>query len=193
MKSILILLLLFSDYSLTQGIDSILLSKQKELSIFVSKILDNPFSSTRMFQKIEGEEIPVELSELIKQKQYLTETYGLVSDSNKTPFYFKTSLYIDSDRWYLSHYYYFDSTGRTILYQCYFAFYDSMHNQVIKNYHLIYFSTNFEIIRQAEWYEDDTGDILENVSDFLFPYKFDLEYLGCDNFQSVIKKYKIKL
>jgi hypothetical protein len=146
-----------------------------------------------MFQKIEGEEMAVEYYELEKQKQSLTETYYLISDSNKTPFYFETSHYIDSDKWYLSHSYYFDSTGRTILYQCYFAFYDSLHNQFIRNFNIIYFSTIFEIISQTEWYEDGTGNILENVSDFSFPYKFDLEYLGCDNFQNVIKKYKIKL
>ena len=136
---VLVSFLFFSDWAFSQVRDTTLLAKINELNLVVSKIMDASNSSIRAFQKIEGNEIPIEIFLPDKREQYFTEIYEIIFDSSETPIYFSTTQFIKSDEWYLSHQFYFDSNGRNIFYSFYFGCRDSLQNKTTRKYHLIHF------------------------------------------------------
>jgi hypothetical protein len=193
MQIFAILFFLSANLVFTQSPDSILITKQNEFNSFIIEKKHSPYSQVRKFQKMVDKEIPIEITGLNKQKQNYMELYYIIFDSSKTPLYFTTSEYINSNQCYLSHSYYFDSIGRTIFYSSYLGFYDSLSNKIVRKYHNFYFSTNFEILSQGEWFQDNSSQIIQDNSNYQLPYCFDVKYLGCNNFLSVIRKFKIKL
>jgi hypothetical protein len=193
MKITLFIFLFFSDWAFTQIRDTTLVAKINELNLVVLRIMDDPNSSTRTFQKIEGNESPIEITLIEKQDKYYTEIYEIIFDSSNKPIYFSTTEYIKSDQWYLGHQFYFDSTGRTIFYSFYFGCRDSLQNKTTRKYHLIHFSENFEILSQAEWYEDDNFNVIQDIFECQQSHNFNIKYFGCNNFLSVINKFNIKL
>ncbi|MBK7103820.1 MAG: hypothetical protein IPH62_00850 [Ignavibacteriae bacterium] len=155
--------------------------------------MDNANFSIRTFQKVEGNENPIEISLRDKLEHYYTEIYEIIFDSIKSPIYLSTTEYNKSNQWYLGHQYYFDSNGRTNFYSFFFSCYDSVQNKMSRKYHLIQFSENFEILSQAEWYEDDNFNVIQDIFECQQTNNFIIKYFGCNNFLSVINKFNIKL
>jgi len=189
----MIIILLFTNCVLSQVNDSVLISKKFELVTIVDSLINNNVASIRTFIKTVDSEIPSEIFEPVRRGMNALEYYYIVSDSNNGPCYFFVSPLKKSGDWMLSHSYYFDSIGNTIFYSFYLNFYDSLCNSHISKHIDIYFSNNYEILNQCEWYGDEFKTRIKDISDCQLLYNFDPEYLGLNEFNNVIKRYNIKL
>jgi serine/threonine protein kinase len=155
---IIILLLLSIASFLAQEKDISLIKSVDNIVSTSDSLRDNNFCELRAFVKTSNSDIPAEIFDFENWPENIIETYNIFTDSNKTPVIFIVFPYSESGDWSLTHSFYFDSSGKTVFYQYYLGFFNSICTEVMRKYIQIYFNDNFELITKIENYEDENNN-----------------------------------
>jgi hypothetical protein len=188
----ILLILLFFIY-IGQSKAQNVFNKIDSLIIFSDSLLNSETTQLRTFVKADSSEIPFEIFDFDNWDENIVETYNIFFDANKKPIVFIVIPYSKSGDWTLSHNYYLDKQGKTYFYRLYLGFFNSICTEILRKYIEIYFNDSYDIIKQAERFEDKDYHIIKDISDCNFPYDFNLEYFNNISIDALLNNYKIKL